>query len=246
MKKILCFLICFSFVLAQSKQERVYAIFNIQAIQDANLMLDSSGIVDELLVDVGNEVKKGEVLLALSNHDKKANIRIQEAQSSAIEQQYLFAKKQYNRYKKTRGAVDRNTLDKYYFDYKNLQSSLMQSRYNIEYQKELLKKTILVAPFDGIIASREIQLGDGVGANSTILFRLISKETKMVLEFDVKYAGMVKIGDVFVFDMGNGEQKVELKKIYPVVDEKTRKIKAEAKIDGLIPGVFGDGYIEVR
>lgn len=246
MKKLVCFLICFGFILAQPKQERVYAIFNVQAVQDANLMLDSSGIVDELLVDVGNNVKKGEVLLALSNRDKKANIKIQEAQSKAIEQQYLFAKKQYSRYNQTRGAVDRNTLDKYYSDYKNLESSLMQSRYNIEYQKELLKKTILVAPFDGIVASREIQLGDGVGANSTTLFRLISKETKMVLEFDVKYAGAVKIGDVFVFKMGNKEHKVKLNKIYPIVDEKTRKIKAEAEVGGMMPGTFGDGYIEVE
>lgn len=243
------FLSCFCLMFgAQETQkgESVYAIFNVQAVQDANLALDSSGIIAELFVDVGNEVKKGDVLLSLANKDKQANIKVQEAQSRAIEQQYLFAKKQYERYRKTKGAVDRNTMDKYYSDFKNLESSFLQSKFNVDYQKELLAKTILKAPFDGVIASREVQLGDGVGANNTVLFRLISKETKIVLEFDVKYADLVKKGDEFIFDFNGKKQSVKLEKVYPVVDEKTRKIKAEARVEGMIPGTFGDGFIKVQ
>lgn len=246
MKKVV-FVLMFCFLWASDlKQSSVYAIFNIEAMQDSNLMLDSSGIIAELLVDVGSRVKKGDILLSLANEDKKSNIKIQEAQSDAIKQQFIFAKKQYERYKSTRGAVDPNTLDKYYFDFKNLESSLLQSKFNIQYQNELLNKTILRAPFDGIIASRDVQLGDGVGANNTILFRLISQEVKMVLEFDAKYAGQVKVGDEFFFMLQDKERNIKIEKIYPIVDEKTRKIKAEAKIEGLIPGTFGDGFIKVQ
>lgn len=246
MKKIV-YVLVFCFLWASDlRQGSVYAIFNVEAVQDSNLTLDSSGIIKELLVDVGSRVKKGDILLSLANEDKKANIKIQEAQSSAIEQQFIFAKKQYERYKSTKGAVDPNTLDKYYFDFKNLQSSLLQSKFNIEYQKELLNKTILRAPFDGIIASRDVQLGDGVGANNTTLFRLISQEIKMVLEFDVKYVDAVRVGDEFFFTLQGQEKSIKIEKIYPVVDEKTRKIKAEASVEGLIPGAFGDGFIKVR
>lgn len=250
MKKIcVLFLSCLCWVFGvqeSQKTESVYAIFNVQAMQDANLTLDSSGIIAELFVDVGSEVKKGDKLLSLANKDKEANIKIQEAQSKAIEQQYIFAKKQYERYKKTKGAVDRNTLDKFYSDFKNLESSFLQSKFNVDYQKELYKKTILIAPFDGVIASREVQLGDGVGATNTTLFRLISKETKLVLEFDVKYANLIKVGNEFVFDLNGKKQSVKLEKVYPIVDEKTRKIKAEAKVEGMIPGAFGDGFIKVQ
>ena len=164
----------------------MYAIFNVVPTQDANLTLDSSGTIASINVDVGSEVKKGNTLLSLANKDKEANLKIQQAQSQAVEQQYLFAKKQYERYKQTKNAVDRNTLDKYYFDFKNLESSFLQSKHNVDYQREILKKTILNAPFDGIIASKEVEVGDGVAANNTVLFRLISKETKIILEFDVK------------------------------------------------------------
>lgn len=244
MRKFLYFLVLMGVLQA----ENVYAIFNVVPTQDANLTLDSSGTIASISVNVGSEVKKGNVLLVLSNKDKEANLKIQQAQSQAVEQQYLFAKKQYERYKRSKGAVDRNTLDKFYFDFKNLESSFLQSKHNVDYQREILKKTILIAPFDGIIASKEVEVGDGVSANNTILFRLISKETKLILEFDVKYIDYVKKGSEFEFNSEDGKNKrvVKISKVYPTADEKTRKVKAEAIATGLVPGTFGDGYIRTK
>lgn len=212
--------------------EDVYAIFNIEAVKDSNLTLDSSGIVSEMLVDVDSVVKKDDKLLSLANKDKIA-------QANSIKQQYLFAKKQYERYSKTGGAVDKNTLDNYYFNYKKLEA-------DYAYYISLLDKSILKAPFDGVIAERKIDLGDGVAANSTTLFRLVSHEKKMVLQYDSKYIDKVKVGDEFEYSIdGNGQKKVvKITKIYPTIDDTTRKVTAEAVVgDDMTPGLFGDGYI---
>lgn len=160
MKHLLCALL---FVAGLGAKE-VYAIFNVKALQDANLTLDSAGIVDAIYVDVGNKVKKGEVLLTLYNRDKKSQV-------DSIIQQYDFMRKQYERYSKIGRSIDKNTLDKYYSDYKKLE-------YDRNYSQAVVDKTILKAPFDGVIASKNIELGDGMSANSTILFRLVSKGRK--------------------------------------------------------------------
>lgn len=212
--------------------EDVYAIFNVEAVKDSNLTLDSSGIVSEMLVDVDSVVKKDDKLLSLANKDKIA-------QANSMKQQYLFAKKQYERYSKTGGAVDKNTLDNYYFNYKKLEA-------DYAYYISLLDKSILKAPFDGVIAERKIDLGDGVAANSTTLFRLVSHEKKMVLQYDSKYIDKVKVGDEFEYSIdGNGQKKVvKITKIYPTIDDTTRKVTAEAAVgDDMTPGLFGDGYI---
>lgn len=212
--------------------EDVYAIFNIEAVKDSNLTLDSSGIVSEMLVDVDSVVKKDDKLLSLANKDKVA-------QANSMKQQYLFAKKQYERYSKTGGAVDKNTLDNYYFNYKKLEA-------DYAYYISLLDKSILKAPFDGVIAERKIDLGDGVAANNTTLFRLVSHEKKMVLQYDSKYVDKVKVGDEFEYSIdGNGQKKVvKITKIYPTIDDTTRKVTAEAVVsDDMTPGLFGDGYI---
>ena len=214
--------------------EDVYAIFNAEAIKDANLNLATSGIVSNILVDVGSEVKKGDLLLTLFNQDI-------ESQARSTEQQYIFAKKQYERYQRSGGAVDRNTLDRYKSEYKKLEA-------DYSYQMAMLSKTQLKAPFDGVIASKEIELGDGVSANSTKLFRLITKDVKLVLEFDFKYISKVKVGDRFDFRIDGRKEDLHttISKIYPTASVSTRKVKAEAIVQSVIPGTFGDGYIRTK
>lgn len=230
MKKIL--LALFLTIGTHSQAQDVYAIFNAEAIKDANLNLALSGIVSHIFVDVGSEVKEGDILLTLFNQDI-------ESQAHSTLQQYIFAKKQYERYKRSGGAVDKNTLDRYHSEYKKLEA-------DYAYETAILAKTQLKAPFDGIIASKDIELGDGVSANSTKLFRIISKDVKLVLEFDFKYARDVKVGDTYEFRI-DGKQEglsASITKIYPTASTTNRKVKAEAIVTDIIPGTFGDGYIK--
>ncbi len=230
MKKIILWILLCSSLIG----EEVYAIFNAEAIKDANLKLATSGIVQDIFVDVDSEVKKGDLLLMLFNQDL-------ESQMHSIEQQYIFAKRQYERYKRSGGAVDKNTLDRYHSEWKKLEA-------DYTYQRAMLSKTQLLAPFDGIIASKDIEIGDGVSANNTTLFRMISKDVKLVLEFDFKYVSKVKVGDTFDFSIDGRDEKFSttISKVYPTASTSTRKVKAEAIVKDVIPGTFGDGYIKVK
>ncbi|WP_104747654.1 efflux RND transporter periplasmic adaptor subunit [Helicobacter cetorum] len=226
--------LCLSFLYLQASEE-VYAVFNVKAMQDSKLTLDSYGIVNVIRVTEGSVVKKDEVLLLLYNQDKQA-------QSNSIEQQLAFAKKQYERYNKIGGAVDRNTLERYKADYKRLES-------DYAFSLSMLDKTILRAPFDGVVASKNIQVGEGVNANNTVLLRLISHQKKLVLEFDSKYINEVKVGDTFTYSIDGDSKKYETKitKIYPAIDEDTRKVSAEALApSNMAVGLFGDGFIQVK
>lgn len=215
--------------------EDVYAIFNVKAVQDANLSLDSGGIVDKILVDVDTQVKKGDVLLTLANKDKSAQLQ-------AIKEQYLFAKKQYERYSKSADVVDKNTLDQYHSNYKKLEAD-----YN--YYQSSYEKSILRAPFNGVIAEKKIEVGDGVSGASTILLRLVSTNKKIVLQFDSKYQDKVRVGDLYEYSIDGGgvKKSTTITKIYPAIDTNTRKMTAEAMVENsMVPGLFGDGFIKTR
>ncbi len=226
--------------------QQVYGIFNIVALRDANLMMDTSGIVANIYVDIGTEVKKDDALLSLSNEDKIQSVNMQKAQLEGAKAQYIFAKNQYERYKKSGNAIDKNTLEQIYSNFKNLESTYNNMQYNLKFQTEMLRRTTLIAPFDGTIANKNIELGDGVGANQTKLFRLISNEKKMIIQFDSRYLPFVEIGDIYRYKIdGTGTQReAKIYKIYPTIDINTRKVSAEAIVpDSMQPGLFGDGYI---
>ncbi len=236
MKKSAKFLILFLFGLGGvNYAEDIYAVFNVKAIKDANLAIDVSGVVEKIFVDVDSEVKKGAQLLVLDNKDKAAQLE-------SIKQQYLFAKAQWERYAKSADAVDKNTLDQQKSNFKKLEA-------DYQYYQSMYNKSILRAPFDGTIAEKKIEVGDGVGGTSTALFRLVSAEKKLVLQFDSKHLSKVKIGDTFEYaiDGIGSKQSVIINKIYPTIDKSTRKATAEASAPNTLkPGLFGDGFIKAN
>ncbi len=248
MKKIILALCVCAGMSANLGAEEVYATFVSYGTKEASLKLNASGIVDVINVDVGSKVKKGDVLLKIQNNTQIENVKMQQAQSDASEQTYLFQKNQYERYEQSKSVIDKNTFEQMYSTFKTAESQHKTALASLQLQKETLNNTYLKAPFDGVIASKSIELGEGVTQNSTELFTLISNEIKLILEFDSKYMGKVKVGDTYTFsvDGSKNKQSVAITKIYPSIDSRTRKVKAEAKVQNMVSGVFGDGFITTK
>lgn len=230
MKKIILILILLTVnVLA----EEIYATFSVEAEKSANLAFSSSGIVNHVRVDVASFVKKGDVLAELNNDDLKASLKIA---LTALN----YAQKEYERQLKVKTLVDESKFDTYIFNYENAKAQ-------VAYQQALLDKTILKAPFDGVIFEKIVEEGDVVsGAMIRTVFKMQSLEKrKLVLEFDQKYHKNVKVGDKFQYKVDGDTTLYEgqISKIYPYASTATRKIKAETEVKDFMVGLFGDGYI---
>ena len=71
----------------------VYATYEVKALNEASLNVSTSGIVSKINTDVGNKVKKVNILLSLNDSEEKANLEISK-------NEYKFLLTQYERYKK--------------------------------------------------------------------------------------------------------------------------------------------------
>jgi len=215
--------------------QEVYATFSVQALKSANLAFSAGGIVDEVLVDVSSEVKKDQELVRLQNADLKAMIEISK---TAL----YYAKREYDRQLKIKNMIDQSKLDSYAFKYENAKNQLA-------YQEELLAKTILKAPFDGVIFEKMVEVGDVVSGAMlrTILKIQSSKAQKLVMSVDQKYWKSLKIGQLFTYTVDGDNQKYEGKitNIYPYADSNNRKIIAEVAVSGFVVGLYGEGYITI-
>ena len=211
----------------------IYATFSVEADQSANLAFTSSGTVNSVSVDVATVVKKGEVLAQLQNSDLKAALNIA---TTALK----YAKKDYDRQLKVKKLVDAARLDSFAFKYESAKAQVV-------YQQALLDKTILKAPFDGVIFNKSVEEGDVVsGAMIRTVLKIQSiHKRKLVLEVDQKYWKSIQIGDAFTYKVDGDIKEYEgkISKIYPYADSITRKIKAEVEVEDFVAGLFGDGTI---
>ncbi len=95
----------------------IYATFMVKASQTSNLSLANSGIVESVMVEVGDKVKKDDILLKLKTKELYQNLQIAKAAMNALEQKYEFITHQYERYQQSQNVLDKNTLEKIQSEY---------------------------------------------------------------------------------------------------------------------------------
>lgn len=212
----------------------VYATYEVKAVKEASLNLATQGIVSAIYVDVGSKVKKGQTLLVLNDNEEKASLEMSKSE-------YRFLKSQYERYEKSSEVFDKNTMEK-------LHSELTRAKNAQVVNEERVANKRLIAPFNGVITEKNIEVGDMASIGSKPLFRLVSNDIKLLLSFDSKYAEDVKIGDKFCFGLdGKSESKcATIYKIYPALNVDNKRLNAEANGVELKVGAFGDGNIKVK
>jgi len=227
----------------------IYATFNIQADKSANLAFYSSGIVDEVYADVSSKVKKGEKLVELQNDDLEASLRIAQTALENAQISLKFAKKDYERQQLIKDLIDEETFDRYTLAYERAKVTVAEKKAKLDYAQSMLDRSVVLAPFDGVIFEKSVEVGDVVsGMMLRTIFKIqSSSKRKLVLEFDQKYHKSVKVGDVVRYTL-NGDSKTyngKISKIYPQIDSQNTKMKAEVDVKDFIVGLFGEGYIIV-
>ncbi len=229
--------------------ENIYAVFNVQAQKSANLAFTATGIVDEVAVDVATTVKEGQLLAKLESSDLQSALNVAEANLNNTKVALKFSKRAYERENQVKKLISESQHDQVIQRLEEAQTKIAQMEASVAYQKAMLDKTLLYAPFDGVIYHKEIEKGDAVsGAALRTVFKIHNIESvKLVLEIDQKYWKMLRIGQKFQYrvDGDSSQHEGTLTKVYPFADSNNRKIKAEVLASGFVPGLFGDGYILV-
>ena len=244
MNKILLFLL--SAAVALCAQDRIYASFDVAAAKDAQLALKAVGIIKTVNVEIGSAVKRGDVLLELENESEKLAVKLAQNDLESAQTAKAHAKSVLDKFKLVQSVSSKQAFENAEFDFKNAALAENRAHLALNLAQKRLEDTRLLAPFDGTISSKSIEVGEGVGGVAQKLMSIFSyPEVKLKLSFDEKFKDRVKIGSEFVYkiDGENEERRGKISLIYPTIDTKNGKIYAEVQARNLTPGLFGEGYI---
>ncbi len=173
-----------------------------------------SGLMKEIYVDFNSEVKKGQLLAQIDPANfqaavdqNKAQINNAQANLAKLNAQLVMAEKTYNRYKNlyAKNFIARSELDQAESDYLAQKAAIGAQRASIAQARATYKTamtnlgyTKIIAPVDGTIISRDIDVGQPVAASfqAPELFKIAQDLTKMQIEVNVSEAdiGQVKEG----------------------------------------------------
>lgn len=244
MNKILLFLL--SAAVALCAQEKIYASFDVAAAKDAQLALKAVGIVKTVNVEIGSAVKHGDVLLELENESEKLAVKLAQNDLESAQTAKAHAKSVLDKFKLVQSVSSKQAFENAEFDFKNAALAENRAHLALNLAQKRLEDTRLLAPFDGTISGKSIEVGEGVGGVAQKLMSIFSyPDFKLKLSFDEKFKDRVKIGSEFVYklDGQSEERRGKISLIYPTIDAKNGKIYAEVQAQNLTPGLFGEGYI---
>lgn len=170
-----------------------------------------SGLIKAIYVDYNSEVKKGQLLAQIDPANFEAQVQqnqaqILNAQANLAKLQAVmdFDQKQYQRYKNlyAKNFVSKSELDQKYSTYKSDLAQINAARAQINQFQATLKTaqtnlgyTKIIAPVDGTVISRKIDLGQPVAASfqAPELFSIAQDLTKMRIEVSVSEADIGKV-----------------------------------------------------
>lgn len=251
MRRILLLLSFFSFIYAAPSQPttEVYASFDVVAKERSKLSILGVGTVEKINVEVGDIVKKGDVLLALDSSAQQ--IALQNANNSlkkaTLAKEHL--KKSFDRYKSVKNTISKQSFEDIEFEFKKISLEEENAKIGVENAQDRLNKTLLKAPYDGVIVFKFIEVGEGVAAPSQPLIEMMSYPmTKLLLSFDSKFIDVVKVGQEFRYRLEGGDKEFSstIDLIYPTIDIRNRKVYAISYVKELKVGLFGEGKIIIK
>jgi len=165
------------YFLLNKKDNSVIKTYGNIEIRTVDLSFQVSGIIEKIYVEEGDYVKKGQILAKLIDKDYVANYN---KAKYLVESSKAQAKEDNDKYKRNLELCRDGTNSKQECDTllntKNLSSAnYKQNEANLEFQKNQLDYTVMVAPQDGIITTRAQEMGARVNANQNVFVMSLTK-----------------------------------------------------------------------
>ncbi len=200
---------------------------------ESQVVAKTSGVALQVLVEEGQHVKAGQVLVRLDADRARLQVAQSAAQLRKLEANYARA-----RQLEAQQMVSANDLDQLRFDLENARAVNRLADLELSY-------TQVTAPISGVIASRSIKPGNFVQINSPI-FRIVDAgRLEATLNVPEREVAKLKPGQVveLTADALPGKRFTgEVDRVSPVVDTGTGTFRVVAAFEGngeLQPGMFG-------
>ena len=195
-------------------QQAVTATGTVNAVTTVQVGTQVSGTIKTLYVDFNSRVKKGQLIAQIDpstfeSQVQQAQANLLSAQANLEKAQTALAndKKTFERNKElfSKNLIAQSDLDTAETNYQSdkaqvasAKALIEQAKASLDYAKQNLAYTRIVSPVDGVVISRNVDVGQTVAASfqTPTLFTIAQDLTKMQIDTNVAESdiGAVKLG----------------------------------------------------
>jgi membrane fusion protein (multidrug efflux system) len=205
----------------------------LEARGESQVVAKTSGLALAVLADVGQQVRAGQVLVRIDRDRATLQVAQSDAQVRKLEANYRRAAQL-----ATQQLVSANDVDQLRYDLENARAAYRLARLELSYGA-------VTAPISGVIAARNIKVGNLVQINTPIFTIVDTSQLEATLNVPEREIEVLKAGQAVQLsvDALPGKSFVgRIDRVAPVVDSGSGTFRVVCAFAGdgeLQPGMFG-------
>ena len=226
---------------------------SIQPERKADLRAEVSAVVLQVLKENGDVVRRGDVLVRLDQTSIRDNVQSAEANVRNATQALDQAERNLQRLSTLRasGMTSLQAIDDAEVRRNAAQSELSASKARAVLARQQLERTIVRAPFDGMVSDRKVSAGDTASIGKELLKVFDPSSMRLAGRVSADKIRMVSVGQAVSFRI-NGYAGQEFRgtvtRIDPSANDVTRQVEVLVSFNNgkqpAVSGLYAEGTIE--
>jgi RND family efflux transporter MFP subunit len=217
----------------------------VTARRETALAFRVAGKLEARLVEVGDRVRKGQVITRLDANDYRLATQNLKAQLAAARAEYEFTRADLARY---RELLDQNIIAPPEFDRRQTAYTAAKERVaaleaQLEQTANQLRYSELAAERDGVIAAFSVEAGDVIAAGQPVARLAQLDEKEVTLHVPEQRVGDIAPGqvvEVSLWSQGERRFRGSIREVAPAADPATRTYRVKvALLDGRDQALLG-------
>ena len=203
--------------------------------QQSKIAFEITGRISSIFVDIGDRVKKDEVLAKLDDSEVNANLEQAVARLD-------LANQVLNRFEDLRkkGFISIQDFDK-------AKSEYLVAKSQVKFFEVKKSQTILRAPYDGFIQNRFVDEGTVINGSNPILEILDANKVEAHVSIPENLVNNLEVSNDYVFEIGQEKAKGKFKRLAPMSASGSNSRLAIFEFsDFFIPGSVIDLIIKIK
>jgi RND family efflux transporter MFP subunit len=219
---------------AQLEASVLQATGSVRARQAATLSAQVSGTLTRVSVDVGDTVKKGQVLAQLDTSNARIAADQARAARAAADAALDGATTELERARTLAqsGSLARSALDKAEVGHRQAKAQAEQAAAVLANAQEALRDASLTAPFDGVITTRSRNEGDYVSPGTAIFGLVNTQALEVRAAVPEAFVDRVQVGSLVkgTLNPSGAPFEAKVRTLGATIDEQTRTVEVLADV----------------
>lgn len=225
----------------------------VEAVNQAVVAAQIAGRVVEVAFDAGDVVRKGQVLVRIDESEVRQAVAGSEAVVAQAQASLQNARLAYERNKQllVQKFVSQAAVDKSLADYRSAEAQLKAALAGVGQTSATRSFASIVAPYDGIVASRQVELGEMASPGKALMTVFSPKGLRVVASIPQYKLAQVRHSSRAQVEFPELKQWVAGARvtILPVADARTHttpaRVDLPADLKGVYPGMFARAHFSI-